>query len=149
MLTNTNTLSAYFYRIQSEPMPEPILLEDGEIDVEADDAAIEEWSNRPNDFGIDVDALGRFIARTDVLLSELVDFVPNDDEEVSPQYMALFYDAAREVFDGDRRMIRTYFSWLYLVIFHRAEGPRWGDFVVAYGADNFVSMVRGRFANLM
>lgn len=148
MLTTTNILASHLYMLQSEPVPEAILDEEGEIDVVADDAALEEWSNRPNDFEVDQDALQRFILRTDVLLTDLENFQPDEQEELSPQYMTLFYDAAKEVFDGDKKMIRTYFQWLYMVIFHRPEGPRWGEFVSAYGVDNFVQVVRERFAGL-
>jgi lysyl-tRNA synthetase class I len=71
------------------------------------------------------------------------------DEPVAPQYMTLFYDAAKDVFDHDKTQLRTYFAWLYFVIFQRKEGPRWGEFVQVYGAANFTAFVRQRFQELV
>ena len=44
MLTTTNTLAAYLYLHLGDQMPAPVLNEDGEIDVVADNAAIEAWA---------------------------------------------------------------------------------------------------------
>jgi lysyl-tRNA synthetase class I len=149
MLTTVNTLAAFLYLRQEEPMPEPILLEDGEVDIAADDIQLQEWSTRPVTQEYDMDRLERFIARTEQLLSEL-ETVELDPNELSPpQYMTLFYDAAKDVFDHDKQLIRTYFSWLYLVLFQRNEGPRWGEFVAVYGVEEFNEMTRERFSNLL
>lgn len=149
MLTNSNTLAAYLYHHQAEPMPEPIYDADGNIDIAADDAALEAWSQGSDNLEYNLDRLGRFIQRTEQLLDELVDLELTDEEPVSKQYMTLFYDAAKDVFDHDKTQLRTYFAWLYLVLFQRPEGPRWGEFVEVYGADEFVNMARERFANLI
>lgn len=149
MLTSPETLAAYLYLRQAEPMPEPVLDGEGNIDVAADDAALEAWSLGSDNLTYDNDRLGRFIVRTEQLLVDLVALELTDEEPVSKQYMTLFYDAAKDVFDHDKTQLRTYFAWLYLVLFQRPEGPRWGEFVEIYGADEFVTMARERFASLI
>lgn len=149
MLTTTNILSAYIYLLKAEQMPDPVLLDDGSLDTEADNTVLREWSERSENLDLDQNALQRFIDRTETLLRELETFEPDVDQEIRPQYMSLFYEAAKDVFDGDKKMIRTYFEWLYLVIFCRPEGPRWGEFVTVYGQQEFVNMTRRRFSNLI
>lgn len=149
MLTRPETLAAYLYLRQADPMPDPILDENGEIDVAADNAVLELWSSVNSRPTYDLDRLRRFIVMTEVLLIDIEQLEPNPDEPVSKQYMTLFYEAAKDVFDHDKTQLRTYFSWLYLVLFQRPEGPRWGEFVEIYGADEFISMARERFANLI
>jgi len=142
MLTQPNILAAYLYLHHSDVMPEPVLDIDGHVDVEADNAALEAWHFAPSVFEVDLDRLERFISDVAILLDRLSDVEDGD-------YMTLFYDAAKATFDDDRSQIRTWFGWLYLVMFQRHEGPRWGEFVEAYGVDNFISYVRDRFANLI
>lgn len=149
MLTQVNQLAAHLYLLQAEPMPEPILDDEGEIDVEADNAAIEEWSQGSDSLSYDTVRLERFIVRTEELLEELQVLELDETQDASPQYMTLVYDAAKDVFDHDKKMIRTYFMWLYLVLFHRPDGPRWGEFIAVYGADNFAELVRERFGDLV
>ena len=147
--TSPRTLAAYFYLRCGQNMPAPLLDEHGELDVAADDAALMAWSQARDTFSLDQDRLPAFIARTDVLLSDLERLELDPAQPASPQYMALFYDAAKAVFDNDATRLRTYFSWLYLVVFQRDEGPRWGDFVEIYGVEEFVSFVRERFEELI
>jgi len=111
--------------------------------------APDEWFLQPDPFAIDINRVERFIECTEALLVQLQELVLNEAEPASPQYMTLVYDAAKETFDHDRTQLRTYFAWLYLVVFQRDEGPRWGDFIDVYGVDNFVSHVRSRFASLL
>jgi len=88
--------------------------------------------------------LDRFIERTQTLMLELTNLELNDDESSAQQYMTLFYNAAKDVFDGDKSRIRQYFEWLYFLVFERFEGPRWGDFVDIYGVEAFVNRVYER-----
>lgn len=146
MLTTPETLAAYLYLHLSEPMPEPIYRLDGEIDVESDNQLLEDWSFASSELSLDMDRLERFITQTERLLSGLVMLQVEDDP--SSEYMTLFYDAAKEVFDHDKTKIRTYFLWLYLVLFQRPDGPRWGEFVQIYGVEDFVTFACQRFENL-
>jgi lysyl-tRNA synthetase class I len=129
-------------------MPVAILDDEGNVDTVLDNAALEAWSEGVNDFTVDTARLARFIECTHGLLSALEALVL-DDTEHSPQYMTLFYDAAKDCFDHDKTQLRTYFAWLYLVLFQVPAGPRWGEFVCVYGVDNFCAMVRRRFDELL
>jgi hypothetical protein len=147
MLTTENKLQAFLYLNLSEDlMPLPVLDPEGDLNVEADNSALEAWSVATDAYErIDSVYLGRFIKRTETLLRAVEDA----SEGTEPaDYMAMFYDAAKDVFDQDKSMIRTYFMWLYLVFMGTREGPRWGDFVVLYGVDDFLSTMRERFATL-
>lgn len=145
IMTTPNALAAFFYRLQGEQMPAPILDENGEFDIAADNAALEIWSSGADPFEIDTIKLEKFLSRTNGLLVELQNLELVEDETPAAQYMTLFYNAAKDVFDGDSKKIRTYFSWLYMIVFQRTEGPRWGEFVSIYGVDNFISLVYNRF----
>lgn len=134
MLTQPNILAAYLYLRMGEQMPEN---------------APDEWFLEPDPFAIDPLYLRRFIAMTEVLLIDLEQLELDENEPAAPQYMTLFYNAAKDVFDNDKTRLRTYFAWLYLVLFQTQDGPRWGDFVAVYGVENFVALARQRFEELI
>jgi hypothetical protein len=148
MLTTTNILSAYLYLRTGDLMPETVLDDTGEVNIEADNEAILAWSTCANEAVFDTSRLARFIAHTDTLLSNL-QTLELEDGPVAPQYMTLFYNAAKDTFDHDKALLRTYFAWLYMVLFGRPEGPRWGEFVEVYGVESFVTLVQTRFSNLI
>jgi len=131
-----------------EQMPEPVLDAEGAIDVAADNAALEAWSAGTDLFEIDMDRLARFVSVTGDLLIALEHVEIDPAEPSPPQYMTLFYDAAKVTFDQDKSQLRTYFMWLYYVLYGRPEGSRWGDMVDVMGVHDFVAMVRARFAAL-
>ena len=153
MLTEPHILSAYLYLHTGEQMPEPVLDADGELDVAADNAAIEAWSQGSDPavalLEMNRMRLRKFIAMTEVLLIDLEQIELDENEPAAPQYMTLFYDAAKDVFDHDKSQLRTYFAWLYYVVYQRSEGPRWGDFVEIYGVESFIAHVRNRFGDLI
>ena len=134
MLTQPNILAAYLYLRMGEQMPED---------------APDEWFLRPDPVSFDMVRLGRFIVCVEEMLLRLEELVLDPAEPAGPQYMTLVYDAAKETFDHDKTQLRTFFAWLYLVVFQRDEGPRWGDFIEVYGVDNFVALVRQRFEELI
>lgn len=149
LLTRPNIFAAYLHLQTGEGMPSFQGDRENPEDVAADNAAIFVWSQ-----GLEQpDPLSgyyiRFIERTEQLLSELETLVLVDDEPAASQYMTLFYNAAKDVFDQDKALIRNYFSWLYLVIFEQDSGPRWGEFVEVYGVVDFNATVRRRFAALI
>jgi lysyl-tRNA synthetase class I len=149
MLTTPNILAAYLYRQMGEQMPAPILNADGEIDVEADNAVLSAWSADTDSFEVSRVRLQQFIAQTMLLLTDLEELVIDNAEPAPAQYMTLFYDAAKMTFDQDKSQLRTYFMWLYYVLYGRPEGSRWGDMVDVMGVEAFTAMVRERFANLV
>jgi len=146
MITTVNRLQAFLYINLGEQMPEPILDEEGDIDVQADNEMLERWFFAREDYArIEESILERFIIRTEQLLSD-IEAMP--EGSASEDYMVHFYDAAKDTFNQDKSMIRTYFSWLYLLLLRERSGPRWGDFVIAYGQQNFVDMLRERIQRL-
>lgn len=137
MLTTPNILRAYLYMHLAEQMPED---------------APDEWFLEPDPVAALLDMNGRilpFIAQTELLLIDLQELELDPDQPAAPQYMALVYEAAKVTFDYDKTQLRTYFRWLYLVVFQREDGPRWGDFIEVYGVENFVALVRQRFEELI
>jgi lysyl-tRNA synthetase class I len=146
MLTGTRQLQAFLYSNLSEQMPSPILTEDGELDVQADNEMLERWWFQTEDYTqIDESVLESFIVRTEQLFEDIEQLPEGSSSE---EYMTLFYDAAKDTFNQDKSMIRTYFRWLYLLAIREHSGPRWGDFIIAYGPKNFTSMMREKFARL-
>ena len=143
MLCTLDELTTFMYLRQGEPMPDEL------DDPVADNAALVAWSEGSDPWEIDRDRLVRFLERTEQLLSELETLVIDPAEPVPQQYMTLFYEAAKDVFDHDKTQLRQYFAWFYLSLFHRTDGPRWGEFVHIYGVDNFIRLVRERFSNLL
>ena len=134
MLVSPQLLATYLYLRQGEQMP-----------ADAEDS----WFLEPDPFSVDQERLERFIVRTEQLLLELEQLELDPAELAPPQYMTLFYEAAKDVFDQDKSLLRQYFVWLYLIVFQRDEGPRWGEFVQVYGVEEFNRLVRERFANLL
>jgi lysyl-tRNA synthetase class I len=149
MLTEPHILAAFLYQQLGEQMPEPVLDADGELDVAADNAALEAWSAQSDPFSADHSRLEQFILCTEQMLNNLTDNEYDESEPLAPQYMSIVYEAGKETFDHDKTQLRTYFAWLYLVVFQRPDGPRWGDFIDIYGVDNFVKLVRERFGVLI
>jgi lysyl-tRNA synthetase class I len=142
-------VAAYLYMHTSETMPGPVTDRDGVIQVNADNELIERWSEGRDDVNIDVDQVVIFINETVELLRQLEDLELDPNEDAASQYMRLFYEAAKRTFNYDKSQIRTYFRWLYLVVFQKPDGPRWGEFVEIYGVDEFINKVEDRFSNLM
>lgn len=149
MLTQPNILAAYLYMRLGEQMPGAILDEEGNVDVAADNELITAWSEGRDPFAIDLSRLRRFIAMTEVMLIDLEQIELDPDQPAGPQYMTLVYDAAKDTFDHDKTQLRTFFRWLYLVVFQVEDGPRWGDFIDVYGVENFIALVRQRFEELV
>ena len=55
----------------ADKMPAPVLGEDGKIDIEADNAALEVWSKKRTTLTFDNATLEKFINRTEQLLEEI------------------------------------------------------------------------------
>lgn len=137
MLTDVQSLAAFLYMRMAEQMPED---------------AEDEWFLQSESAGellsTQLPRLELFIQRTEELLLELETLVLDPNEPASPQYMTLFYDAAKDTFDHDKTLLRTYFMWLYYVLYNQSSGSRWGEMVDIMGVGPFNEMVRDRFQNL-
>jgi lysyl-tRNA synthetase class I len=142
---HVNDVAAYLYRHLGEQMPPPKYSLSGTIDIEADNALIERWSQGSDVSVISLDDVEAFIRETAQLLVELSYL---GEEASSTEYMTCFYDAAKATFGEERSSIRTYFRWLYLVAFGYENGPRWGEFVDIYGVQNFQVFLIRRFREL-
>lgn len=148
MSDHSHSVAAYLYMHLSESMPGPVTDRNGNIQIEADNELIQRWSEGHDQVNIDVDRVSRFVSETEQLLVDLENLQIDQDQPVAAQYMSLFYESAKRTFDYDKSEIRTYFKWLYLVVFQKTDGPRWGEFVEIYGVKNFVNLVEDRFQNL-
>lgn len=128
-LANPNTVAAYLYLHLAEQMPS-----------DADD----DWFLSPEPNPVRMVDVQSFLAATTSLRNQLLNLEVDDEDS----YQTLFYDAAKATFGGDKGMIRTYFMWLYLILFQSENGPRWGVFVRCVGRDRFVQMMDERFNSL-
>ena len=141
--SDAGAVAAFLYRHLSAHMPAPVLNGDGELDVEADNALIEAWSDESElvDLDLNIETVERFLDDVQLLCDRLLNTDPAD-------YMIEFFDAARRTFDGDKSKIRIWFQWLYIIVLQTTSGPRWGDFVQVYGAENFDEKVRLRLFDI-
>lgn len=130
-LANPNTVAAYLYLHLAEQMPED---------------APDEWFLQPDPANIDVARIEMFVRECTFLVTSLESMSDGCSTE---DYQTLFYDAAKATFDEDKKMIRTFFMWLYLILFETDSGPRWGEFVSAFGRERFAHLMRTRFENLI
>lgn len=135
-------LAAYLYLHMGETPPDPVLDDEGNIDLEADNRVFSEWALGTESFAVNVQEVERFLNDLSILIVDL------RNENDHSQYMTHFYNAAKRTFDGDKTRIRTWFTWLYLIVLQRPEGPRWGDFVQICGVENFIDILYDRFDNL-
>lgn len=148
MLAPVNEISAYLFLNLAEQEPiAPAGLEPEEENEWY--RANESWYLQPEPFEIDLNRVERFIDQTAILMSDLENLEVDLSEPAPPQYMSLFYDAAKETFDHDKSQLRTYFRWLYLIAYGYENGPRWGEMVSAMGVNDFTSMIRRRFARCL
>lgn len=70
----------------------------------------------------------------------------NDEmDEETIQYH--FYEAAKKAFGEEKSSIREFFKMLYLVVFDRPQGSRWGQYVMMVGASRFKDRLRWKLAN--
>jgi len=133
--SETRAVGAYLYLHLGDQMP-PV-----HPDPDKDDEIIELWSLTPDPPKMDLVRVRRFLDDLDDLLVDLPSIEPEN-------YMARFYEAAKKTFDHDKSQIRTWFMWLYLIVFQMPEGPRWGEFVEIYGPDNFTTKVKARLFDI-
>jgi len=129
-LSQPNRVAAYLYLHCAEQMPED---------------ADWEWFLLPEPNPVHLSDVEAFLEATSNLLDAITEEEVNSEESIQ----TLFYDAAKATFNGDKKMIRTYFRWLYLVLFQSHDGPRWGVFVSCMGTDRFVEFAKERFSSFL
>lgn len=94
----------------------------------------------------DAETLLAFLRASDGLYED----VGNLSTSATPEEIqALFYHYAKITFGEEKNDIREFFKLLYLVIFQRDSGPRWGEFINIIGKDKFLEIYRERFSNVL
>jgi lysyl-tRNA synthetase class I len=131
---DNNRISAFLYMHLSEPMP----------DAGCTEAEFEQWATGTDDIEQLRNEVLVFVAST----HNLIEGLRLEYYTAEPDYMKVFYDVAKETFGEDKRSIFLYFKMLYLVVFEKPTGPRWGDFVKIYGLHNFIEKLTDRLNNI-
>jgi hypothetical protein len=123
----TAALRAFFYLLESEVMP-----------PDADDA----WFLQPCTGVRDAASVEAFARGATAIVADL----PGTDS-TEEAVQALFYAHAKQAFGEDKDSIRRFFAMLYLLLFGRDHGPRWGQFVTIVGVDLFCARVSALLAD--
>lgn len=107
-----------------------------------DDEAYIVWQMSLDPFVALRPEIARFMDGLEWLIVQVENLDENEvtDEEI----MVPFYDAAKRVFGEERSAIRSFFRYLYIILFHSESGPRWSQFIRATGKDYFLQLVRER-----
>lgn len=58
-----------------------------------------------------------------------------------------FYDVGKKYYGTDKKELLSFFARVYLILFERKFGPRFGVFVLLLGQDAFIKMFRDRLTN--
>ncbi len=119
-----NEMRAYFFLLEGEQMPED---------------APDEWFLQPDPAPRTEEQVQIFVDTSRHLADALADV---ELDELAIQ--TIFYDHAKLAFGEEKSSIREYFKMLYLLIFHRDSGPRWGQFVMMLGRDEFIERLERR-----
>ena len=121
-----NNLKAFIYMQEAETMP-----------PDCDD----EWFLQTDDSLYFIDNFDKIIEGIDHIKANL--FACETEEEIQ----ILFYDAAKMSLGEDKSSIRNFFKFLYLTMFEKTHGPRWGQFVALAGKEKFIENLEERMRN--
>jgi lysyl-tRNA synthetase class 1 len=77
---------------------------------------------------------------------DLVSRLRSTDASTSADIMVHFYDVGKQYFGEEKQQLFRFFALLYLVIWGKSAGPRFGEFAVLYGRDNFANLIEEKFA---
>lgn len=126
-MSTTDRLRAYFYLLEGETPP---------------DNAPDTWFLPRVDPAIrSMTDIQTFEAETRQLVRDL------DTVETEQDIQAAFYTRAKAAFGTEKAAIRDYFRLLYLLIFRRPHGARWGQFVILTGKTTFQDLLLERLEN--
>lgn len=156
-------VTAFLYlRLAEQPPMEDYDPEDPEA-VAAVSAADDLWygPQDPSKPVVDREDVRRFIVNVGYLLGRLQTLYLlyrtfDDDYEWSEEIpnpwteeeiQAVFYSYAKSCFGEDKKEIRQFFIYLYQIVTDTSSGPRWGQFVMIYGLDNFIEKLQSRFSD--
>lgn len=81
-------------------------------------------------------------------INELLHRLDTEQETTDEAYQFHFYEAAKSAFGEDKKAIREFFKYLYLLLFGVDHGPRWGQFVAVTGVETFKKKLRESMTSL-
>lgn len=70
------------------------------------------------------------------------------DETELEALRTVTYDAAKIAFGDDKGAIRTFFQYMYAVVFGLPQGPAWGLFIQTMGVPEFLDLLEARCTSL-
>lgn len=65
------------------------------------------------------------------------------EESTDEEIQRIFYDVGKENMGEEN--LRRFFALLYLLIWYKSSGPRFGVFGRMFGLENFIGLIRTRF----
>jgi len=75
-------------------------------------------------------------------ISELQTLLSVVDEDAEPvDVQTVFYDVGKKYYGTEKEVLREWFRHMYLVMFQKNDGARWGKFVDIVGMDTFLEML--------
>jgi lysyl-tRNA synthetase class I len=123
MTPSIQNLRAFYYLLEAEQMPEN---------------APDEWFLPKEESVRSEEQVQSFVTQTLNLLENLTTLETEEDIQ------SLFYSTAKAAFGEEKSSIRDYFKMLYLLILQKENGPRWGQFVLMFGRDEFIERLTSR-----
>lgn len=112
-------LRSYFYLVEGELPPKD---------------APDEWFLLPDSTQKrSEEEVEKFLVGCSYLKEYLRDDMPEEDIQFH------FYEAAKKAFGDEKSSIREFFKLLYLVIFSKPQGSRWGMYVQMVGVSEFLN----------
>lgn len=118
----TSSLSAYFFNIE--------YYDDPNIEISRDEIQI-----RHNEAGVFISAA-----------NDLIDRLEKTEADNETDIMTIFYDIGKQYFGEDKKQLFRFFALLYMVIWGKTVGPRFGVFAILFGKNEFVALIRDRLS---
>lgn len=103
-----------------------------------------------NDISDNVEKYLMLGSKFNVALNDLDNQLTNlqlggEPDEITIQ--TVFYDVGKKYYGIDKEQLREWFRHLYLLLFEKEDGARWGQFVKLLGIPHFLEMVRNKAAD--
>jgi lysyl-tRNA synthetase class I len=78
------------------------------------------------------------------LLNHLSVIDQNAEEE---EFQTAFYDAGKAYFGHDKDVLRRFFSLIYMMVWRKTAGPRFGKFIKVFGINEFIELFNRRISD--
>lgn len=122
MMNTVSSLAAYIFNIE--------YYDDPNIEISRDEIQI-----RHNEANI-------FISAANDLIERLFQTDATDETEI----MTIFYDVGKQYFGEDKKQLFRFFALLYMVVWGKTAGPRFGVFANLFGKNEFATLIRDRLS---